>query len=311
MQPLMPPEEHGPEEAAAKPAKPSRGSKPKSDPAPSRWSYRLHRLWLTPGFRRLVRVGVPFTVALVAGLIWFSDEARRQAITVFIADVREEIHTRPEFMVKLMAIDGASEGVSEDIREVVPIDFPISSFDLDMQHMQQEILALPAVKEASVRIRNGGVLQIDVTERRPVALWRHGDGLDLVDREGVRLAHVVSRAEREDLPLVAGQGAEDAIAEALALYAAAAPLKDRVRGLVRMGERRWDVVLDRGQRILLPEEQPVLALERVIALSAAQDMLARDLVAVDMRLSRRPTIRMNEQAVENWWKIREIAVGND
>ena len=34
----------------------------------------------------------------------------------------------------------------------------------------------------------------------------------------------------------------------------------RVRGLERMGERRWDVVLDHGQRIMLPQDRPVPAL---------------------------------------------------
>ena len=117
-----------------------------------------------------------------------------------------------------------------------------------------------------------------------------------------------ARTARDRWPLCFGPLA---LAVDLLLFAAARPLSPRLRGLERMGERRWDVVLDRGQRILLPEAEPVQALERVIALSAAQDMLARDLVAVDMRLKRRPTIRMNADAVENWWKIREIAVGED
>jgi hypothetical protein len=43
------------------------------------------------------------------------------------------------------------------------------------------------------------------------------------------------------------------VPEALALVAAARPAVPRLRGLVRMGERRWDLVLDRDQRILLPE----------------------------------------------------------
>lgn len=284
----------------------------KHDPAPSRWAYRLHRLWLTPVFRKFVRVGVPFTLALIGGTIFFSNETRRDAILTTIADLRAEIHSRPEFMVQLMAVDGASGGVNEDIREIVPVDFPISSFDLDLETIRRNIVGLAAVKDASVRIRNGGVLQIDVTERQPVVLWRTRDGLDLVDAEGVSLDPVMGgRAVWADLPVIAGEGAETRIGEALRLFAAARPLNDRLRGLVRMGERRWDVVLDRGQRILLPEREPVQALERVIALSAAQDMLARDLVAVDMRLKRRPTIRMNEEAVENWWKIREIAVGAD
>ncbi|WP_457774102.1 cell division protein FtsQ/DivIB [Phycobium rhodophyticola] len=181
-------------------AQPVAASVSKADPAPSRWAYRLNRLWLTPAFRKLVRIGLPFSAALVAGTIYFADQDRRDAITLAIADLREEIHTRPEFMVNLMAIDGASVGVNEDIREIVPVDFPISSFDLDLEQMRVDIAGLAAVKEASLRIRNGGVLQIDVVEREPVALWRSPDGLTLVDRDGVQLAPVARRAERGICP---------------------------------------------------------------------------------------------------------------
>lgn len=281
------------------------------DPAPSRWSYRLHRLWLTPVFRKFVRIGVPFSVALIGGLIYFGNEVRRDAILLAIADMRAEIQSRPEFMVALMAIDGASARTSEDIRAVVPIEFPISSFDLDLVQIRKDVMKLAAVKDASVRIRDGGALQIDVTERQPVALWRNKSGLALIDADGVNLGPVQQRADYAALPLVAGLGAEESITEAMQLFAAAEPLRSRLRGLVRVGERRWDVVLDRDQRILLPAERPVQALERVIALSGAQDMLARDIAAVDVRLNRRPTIRMNKAAVENWWRIRETSVGNN
>ena len=97
--------------------------------------------------------------------------------------------------------------------------------------------------------------------------------------------------------------------EALDLVRAAGPLGARMRGLVRVGERRWDVVLDREQRILLPEEAPVQALERVIALGQVHDMLERDLAVVDMRLAARPTIRMNEAAVAQWRELQATSAG--
>ena len=65
-----------------------------------------------------------------------------------------------------------------------------------------------------------------------------------------------------------------------------------------MGERRWDMVLDRDQRILLPGDDPVSALNREIALNDAQDMLNRDVAVVDMRNADRPTLRMNEEAAD-------------
>ena len=59
-----------------------------------------------------------------------------------------------------------------------------------------------------------------------------------------------------------------------------------------MGERRWDLVLDRDQRILLPEADPVRAVERVIALDQADQLLDRDVLAVDLRSERRPVLRL-------------------
>ena len=282
---------------------------PKSDPAPSRWAYRLERLMLTPLFRKVLKVGVPFCLTFMLGTIWLSDKDRQQKLSLAVADIRQQIETRPEFMVKLLAVEGASQSTEENIREIFPYEFPASSFDLELDEVQKLIADLPAVADASVRIRQGGVLVAEVTERKPVALWRNREGLGVVDIEGVVVHRVVNRSEHAALPVVAGEGADKHLPQALDILRAAGPLGARVKGLVRMGERRWDVVLDRGQRILLPEEEPVRALERVIVLNQVQDMLERDLAAVDMRLAERPTIRMTEAAVEEWWRVIKLSAG--
>jgi cell division protein FtsQ len=279
------------------------------DPAPSRWAYRFERLMLTPFFRKLLRIGVPLCVIFAAAMAYLSDEARRDALVLKVAEIRQEIETRPEFMVQLLAVEGASTGVEEDIREIFPFDLPLSSFDLELEQVRAMIVGLPAVADADVRLRQGGVLVAEVTERQPVAVWRTRDGLTLVDLEGVSVADLHHRADRADLPVIAGEGADKVVSQALEILRAAAPLADDMRGLVRMGERRWDVVMQRGQRIMLPETGPVRALERVIVLHDVQEMLARDLVAVDMRLAARPTIRMNQAATEEWWRITKITSG--
>jgi cell division protein FtsQ len=74
-----------------------------------------------------------------------------------------------------------------------------------------------------------------------------------------------------------------------------------------MGERRWDLVLDRNQRILLPEQGAVEALERVIALDGPQDILSRDIKRVDLRLGARPTVQMSAYATRMWWEIRQVS----
>lgn len=285
-----------------------RSKRRKADPAPSRWSYRFQRLMLTPLFRFTLRVGVPFALTCSLGLVYLSDDARRTALVDVIAEMRAGIEERPEFMVKLMAVDGASEEVTSAIHEIVPIRFPVSSFDLELPDIQKTITALNPVRSADVRLQPGGVLQITVDERKTAALWKTHDGLFRIDAEGVYIGLAAERSDFPDLPLLAGDGADQAVREAQALSKAAAPLGARLTGLVRMGERRWDVVLDREQRIMLPEEGAVAALERVIALNQVQDVLERDLARVDMRLAHRPTLRMNENAVKELWRIKTTAV---
>jgi cell division protein FtsQ len=186
------------------------------------------------------------------------------------------------------------------VRSRLPIDFPLSSFDLDLEAIRAEVEKVTAVRSATVHIR-AGVLSIDVSERVPLVVWRSQDGLALLDETGIETARIEARDDRSDLPLIVGTNARDAVPEALALFAAADPIRDRIRGLQRVGARRWDVVLDRDQRIMLPETDPVTVFEKVIALDAAQDLLSRDVARIDFRNPRRPVLRLTATAIDSMY----------
>lgn len=284
----------------------SRRKTARHDPAPSRWAYRLQRFMLTPGYRLALRIVLPAAICFGAVHLYMADEMRRDAVVSTLYDWKHRFETMPQFMVQVMEVTGASPVTEEDIREVAELDLPRSSFDIDLPGLKTSIESLPSVAEAALQLRDSGELRVRITERLPVAIWRGRAGLDLVDPEGVVTGAVHKRLDRPDLPLLAGAGDPAAIPEALAIIAAAQPIRDRLRGLERIGERRWDVVLDRDQRIMLPEKKPVQALERVLALDEAQELLARDLVAVDMRLASRPTLRMSEGAVTEWRRIQDM-----
>ncbi|NEX47811.1 cell division protein FtsQ/DivIB [Pseudotabrizicola algicola] len=267
------------------------------DPAPSRWAYRMQRLWLTPLFRVMFRVGVPtFVLMLVVGIV-LADEDRRTAIAGGISEIRTQFQNRPEFMVSLVSVVGASPELADVVRARLDLKLPQSSFDIDLAAARARIQELDAIARADLIVRTGGVLEVAITEREPALLWRTADGIEMLDATGHRVASLAARTDRPDLPLIAGDAADAATPEALALLAAAAPIADRVRGLVRVGERRWDVVLDRNQRILLPEAKPIAAIERLIALHQAGDLLGRDILTVDLRTEHRPVLRLAPYAL--------------
>lgn len=303
MRPLETPEYDGPDDPQMA----------RLDPSASKLKYRVERLMLTPLFRFALRVVLPFTLCFGAGAAWFAVEENRVAFNLMLSEVRAAVENRPEFQVRVMAIDGATEEVAQAIRAELPVDFPVSSFDLDLDVMQQRVTALDAVRSSDLRVRQGGVLQVDVVQREPAVLWRNAEGLHLLDAEGIFVGPAKARALHRDLPVIAGEQAELAVEEAIRLYALSGPIRNRLRGFERMGARRWDVVLDRDQRIMLPETGAERALQQAIAMALAPtvDLLERDIVAVDLRLPRRPTIRMTDEATQQMWRIKAIEAGKD
>jgi cell division protein FtsQ len=154
-------------------------------------------------------------------------------------------------------------------------------------------------------------LQVGITERQPAWVWRIGQGLMLLDADGHRIAGLATRADRADLPLVAGEGADEAVTEASAILHAAKPLTSRVRGLIRISDRRWDLVLDRDQTVLLPADGPVAAVEGLLALDKAEHILARDLVAIDLRNPQRPVLRLAQTALDALRQSQGLTVSTE
>ncbi len=294
------------------PEVPEKKRKPRTlrDPAPSRLAYKLNRLLMRGGVKLFMRYGLPVLILASGAAYWASDEARVEAAKDRVAELRRQVEERPEFMVNMMAVEDASSPVSADVREVLSLDFPISSFDLDLDDLRERVEALDAVASAAVQVKSGGVLTVSVTERVPVAVWRNADGLQLIDPEGHRVVGLATRVERPELPLVVGKGADSAVDEAIALYEASGPITDRLRGFLRVGERRWDVVLTRDQRILLPEEGALQAFQAVIALDKAQELLARDISVIDFRNPKRPVLRRGNSGIDGLFET-DFILGED
>ncbi|MEM9797379.1 MAG: cell division protein FtsQ/DivIB [Pseudomonadota bacterium] len=264
-----------------------------ADPAPSKWRYRMQRLWLTPLFRRILHTGIP-AAALIASTAWYvSDPARTEPIVDAWTGSIRAIQDRPEFTVSLLQIEGASEQLQADIEEALPIDLPLSQFNLDMDGLREMLEGLDPVADAQVQIKAGGILSLRITERQPAIAWMSEDGIDVLDATGHRVATLSDIAAAGTLPLMAGTGAERAVPEALRLIETAAPVAERVVGLTRVGNRRWDLVLKDGPRVMLPEDSPAAALDRVLAMHTAKDVLNRDVAAVDLRLPDRPVLRLS------------------
>ena len=65
---------------------------------------------------------------------------------------------------------------------------------------------------------------------------------------------------------------------------------------VRVGERRWNLRLNNGADVMLPEGHEVAALDRLMQLQQQHALLDRPLAAIDLRLPDRLVLRPRADA---------------
>jgi cell division protein FtsQ len=73
-------------------------------------------------------------------------------------------------------------------------------------------------------------------------------------------------------------------------------LAKRIDAAVWVSERRWDLRLDNGVVIRLPETEIAAALRQLDDLEKSHPFLDRDIVAVDLRLPDRLVVQTSAQA---------------
>jgi cell division protein FtsQ len=149
------------------------------------------------------------------------------------------------------------------------------------------------VSTATVQRSFPNKLEISVVERVPFAVWQRAGSYYVIDRSGSAMSNVLP-GNLPALPLVTGEGAQFEVAELVNQLEVSADLSSKVSGAARVGQRRWNLYLDNGITILLPEENVAIALARLSALETSQQLLSKGVRSVDLRFPGRVIVGIAE-----------------
>jgi cell division protein FtsQ len=195
------------------------------------------------------------------------------------------------FTVENVTIDGRAKTAPGEIGRMLGIKRGDLMLYVDVDEARARLEALPWVKSAAVRRVWPNRIHVYVVERKPVALWQMDGALAVIDVEGQPIAGE-DPARFADLPLLVGKGAEASAGALLALIATQPNLKLRVKAAVRVGERRWNLRLANGVEVRLPEEGAEAALAELVRLDREENVLARDIKAIDLRFPDRFIVKL-------------------
>lgn len=217
--------------------------------------------------------------------------------------VAQAVTARTGFAVDEISVSGNKEISEIDVLDQLELTGWTSLVGFDADAARERIGKLAWVENASVRKIYPDKIEVELNERKPFAVWQHDGKLSVIEPSGRIIASYPGTA-RTTLPVIVGLGAPEAGASFVATVAAHPDLARRVTSYVRVADRRWDLRLDSGVTVQLPEFGAAEALVRLEEMDRSDRLLSRAVTAVDMRLSDRVVVALNEDGK----KLREQAL---
>lgn len=257
--------------------------------------------------RRVVR----FVVSLCSGRIAIPQHAGKVSLAGFYSAVAfygiivgghgpavvQAVTAGAGFAVEDVLVSGNRQTSEIDILQLLGLDGSTSLLGLDIAVARQALADMPWVESVEVRKVYPRAVEVVLRERQAYGIWQHGTELSLIEKSGSVIAPLRDN-KFASLPLFVGRDAETAAAAVELEFARFPDIASRVKAFVRVAGRRWDIHLDNGVVVKLPEDDVGAALAKLSRLDAEQQLLARDIAAIDMRLADRTTIQLTPEAQE-------------
>jgi cell division protein FtsQ len=212
-------------------------------------------------------------------------------------DARDAIANTAGFRIAHVAISGRKNLSQDEILAIGGVTGRRSLLFLDPADVRDRLKATPWVADATVLKFYPDSIQIDIVERAAFALWQHNGNVSVISENGIVLQPYTPGPFRS-LPLVVGKGAEARAKDFLDLLAQHPHIRQQVKAVILVGERRWNLRLADGIDVRLPEKDVDAALAALTRLDQEEKLFSRDITAIDLRLPDRLTVRLSEDAAK-------------
>lgn len=187
------------------------------------------------------------------------------------------------FKVEHVTLQGRENESAARLTRVMDIKRGTPILLVDLDDVRERLEALPWVRVASIQRKFPDTVNIQIVERRPIALWKRNKGLVLVDDEGT-VINSRNLGRFNNLLILVGKDAPAHAASLLSFLSLEPDLRKRVNAAVRIGDRRWNIRMDNGIDVRLPENNAIDAWHRFARLEREHDLLKQDLLSIDLRI---------------------------
>lgn len=246
---------------------------------------------------RILGIFIFLAITIISGVItWVIKDNILQKT---IKNTNQELYQmsgKTGFVLEEILIEGRKKTSASDLTKAINAKRGIPILLLDLDKIKENIEKLPWVAKVSVQRQLPNILYIKITEREPIAIWQNNKKFYPIDKTGE-----IIQADIDDLshlPILVGKNAPKHTVNLFKALVTEKKLAKRVKAATLIADRRWDVILDNidnGIEIKLPEENFDLAWKKLANADEKNGILKRKLTIIDLRLSDKVIIKLNEK----------------
>ena len=265
-----------------------------TDPAPSKLSYKLNRLFYKLWFKTLLTV-ILLVLCWVLAKNFLYKNIDLSAEIKFLREESSELYKDlTELTISRIVVKGAQEPLKEEIIMLIETAANEEFSALKAKSLQEKIKEIKKVKEAVVKFSTDGSVIVNVIERKQVAVFLNNNLYEVLDRNGVVLSVYSDYQGLSKFPLIVGKFGSRNIPDLLTLVNEIGLYGSEVLYYEWVGERRWNVHMKSDLVFKLPESNMNRGVELMRKFLRETNNYPRPLVSIDLRNLDKPIIKFRK-----------------
>ena len=192
----------------------------------------------------------------------------------------------------ISTVRNISVSADTDNKDLTPIASAVgiasgtNTYSVNLELVNDRVLATPGVRESATRRLPNGNLSIRVYLYRAVAGWTDGTYYYPLSADGT-IVNSPSEEKKPDVVMFRGNLPND-ISD---ITKSATNIITDIDYMEWIDNRRWNIVTPDGITVMLPEENPTAAIGSLVVLNNQYNILSKNIKVIDMRDSARILVK--------------------
>ena len=241
----------------------------------------------------VLKISSVIIIALAIGFLFF----KRDILLKRSELVYNHFAVNAGMVLSEVWVTGKHNQNKNEIINAINLNIGDSILLIDLDLIRDKINQLPWVSNSSVYLQSQGILQINVLEYIPVAVYELNNINYLIDINGNRIIRIPPD-DYIDLIRVIGENALQNMDEIKLIVKKLKNYNLSLNKIERIGNRRWNIYFSENFYVKLPSENPQSSLLRLEKFLSTYDVKSEKLAFIDLRLLDTLTFKFKDQLSE-------------